>query len=248
MRKIILSLIFTLALSGCSKPNVNWNWAKGNEMLADKSLTDQQINSKIENNKTSINEVNALFGDNKQNTRSVVKKTFPNGTYSISSYKGHLNDWAGTYAHRVLFVAYDKNGMIINHDIATNNFREKNKFEKRPEELRLTAFNELNKNDSKSKALGLLGEPRTISFSDAGNILLVYSNTEITRDATSFIPIFNMIKGTESGGAERVYVELKDNKIENIYLVSVKITQGLGLANSSDYKEDVISIKKKYDF
>ncbi|HEL8025714.1 TPA: hypothetical protein UZ441_004563 [Escherichia coli] len=51
-----------------------------------------------------------------------------------------MNDLGGTYAHRVLFVAYDKNGVVINHDVATNDFREKNKFEQRPDELRLTVL------------------------------------------------------------------------------------------------------------
>ncbi|HFS3801886.1 TPA: hypothetical protein ACHYZK_005458, partial [Escherichia coli] len=215
------------------------------KILADKNITEQQINSQIENNKTSINEVNMLFGDKKQEGRSVIKKTFPNGTYNIVSYQGHLNDLGGTYAHRVLFVVYDKDGVVINHDIAINNFREKNKFEQRPDELRLTAFNELNKNDSKSKVLNLLGEPRTLSFSDSGNVLWVYSNTEISRDASSYIPVFNMIKGTESGMSERVYIELKDNKVENIYLASFKIVQGRGATNAADYKEDVIDIRKK---
>lgn len=241
MKKALFPLTLIFILSGCS------NWVDGNKILADKKITEQQINSKIENNKTSINEVDVLFGDKKQEGRSVVKKTFPNGTYNIASYQGHLNDLGGTYAHRVLFVAYDKNGVVINHDVATNNFREKNKFEQRPDELRLTAFNELNKNDSKSKVLNLLGEPRTLSFSDYGNVLWVYSNTEISRDASSYIPIFNMIKGSESGISERVYIELKDGKIENIYLVSFKIGQGRGIANAADYKEDIISIKKKYE-
>lgn len=241
MKKALFPLTLVLILSGCS------NWVNGNKILADKSITEQQINSKIENNKTSISEVDMLFGDKKQEGRSVVKKTFPNGTYNIASYEGHLNDLGGTYAHRVLFVAYDKNGLVINHDIAINNFREKNKFEKKPDELRLTAFNEINKNDSKSKVLNLLGEPRTLSFSDSGNVLWVYSNTEISRDASSYIPIFNMIKGTESGMSERVYIELKDSKVENVYLASFKITQGRGAGNAADYKEDMISIKKKYE-
>ena len=239
MRKTLLT--FILILSGCS------NWIDGNNILADKNITEQQINAKIENHKTSISEVNALFGDKKQEGRNIVKKSFPDGRYNVTSYQGHFNDLGGTYAHRVLFVAYDKDGVIINHDIAINNFREKNKFEKKPDELRLTAFNELNKGDSKSKVVNILGEPRTISFSDYGNILWVYSNTEISRDMSSYIPVFNMMKGTESGISERVYIELKENRIENIYIVSYKITQGRGIINAGDYQEDIISIRKKYD-
>lgn len=240
MKLILLPIALILILSGCS------NWVSGNKYLADKNMTDQQINSKIINDKTTIKEVDSLFGDKKQDGRSVVKKSFPNGTYDISSYQGHLNGFGGTYAHRILFVAYDKNGVVINHDIAINSFREINIFEKKPSEMRLAAFNELNKNDDKSKVLTLLGTPRTMSFSDSGNILWVYNHTEISRDASSYIPVFNMVKGTESGTSDRVYIELKNDKVENIYLISLNVTRGRGAANADYYKEDITSIKNKY--
>lgn len=240
--KLGISLFsIVLLLSGCS------NWVYGNKILADKSLTDQKINERIVNNKTTIAEVNELFGDKKQETRSVIKKSFPDGVYDISSYQGHLNDLGGTYAHRVLFVAYDKNGVIVNHDIATNNFREKNKFEEHPEEMTSVAFNTINKNDDGLKVLNILGAPRIKTFADSGNVLWVYNHTEISRDASSYIPVYNMIKGTESGVSERVYVELSNNKVVNVYSVSMNISQGRGSANAWDYQEKIISIKKKYN-
>lgn len=242
MKKIILlTLLFTsIGLSGCS------NWVSGNKILADKDLTDQQIKTKIVDNKTTIKEVNELFGDKKQDGRSVIKKSFKSGVLDITSYQGHLNGLGGTYAHRILFVAFNKNGVVINHDIAINDFRNKNKFEEDPEKMRLAAFNTLNKGDDESKVLTLLGYPRSLSFSDSGNVLWVYSNTKISRDASSYIPIYNMINGTESGTSERVYVELKDKKVENIYLISMNITQGRGGVNAWDYNEDITSINQKY--
>ena len=238
---VVLTILLTsIGLSGCS------NWISGNKILADKEVTDQQIKSKIIDNKTSITEVNELFGDKKQESRSVIKKSFPNGVFDIASYQGHLNGFGGTYAHRILFIAFNKNGVVINHDIAINDFRNKNKFEEDPEKKRLVAFNTLSKGDSDSKVLNLLGSPRLLSFSDSGNVLWIYSNTQISRDASSYIPIYNMLNGTESGTSERVYIELKEGKVENVYLISMNIAQGRGSVNAWDYKEDITSINKKY--
>jgi hypothetical protein len=241
MKLKISALVAILFLTGCS------GWVKGNKILADKSLADQQIMANIIDNKTSIIEVEALFGDKKQQSRSTIIKSFPDGVYAISSYQGHLNDFGGTYAHRVLFVAYDKNGVVINHDLTINNFRQKNAFEEQPEKMRLAAFNEINKNDSDEKVLNLLGTPRALTFSDAGNVIWIYNYTEISRDASSYVPVYNMFNGTESGLSERVYVELKDKKVENIYLVSMNITQGRGVANADNYKEVITHIKRKYN-
>ena len=110
----------------------------------------------------------------------------------------------------------------------------------------MVAFNSLSKGDSDSKVLNLLGSPRLLSFSDSGNVLWIYSNTQISRDASSYIPIYNMLNGTESGTSERVYIELKEGKVENVYLISMNIAQGRGSVNAWDYKEDITSINKKY--
>lgn len=241
MKFKISAFVLVMLLTGCS------NWTQGNKILADTELTDQQINAKITDNKTTIAEVNELFGDKKQESRSVIKKSFPDGVYNITSYQGHLNGLGGTYAHRVLFVAYDKNGVVVNHDIAINSFRDKNKFEQEPEKLRLAAFNSLNKGDDESVVLNLLGAPRTKFFSDAGNTLWSYSHTEISRDASSYIPLYNMASGTESGTSERIYVEMKNHKIENIYMISIAVSQGRGAVNAGDYKEEITALKKKYN-
>ncbi|MCO7255821.1 hypothetical protein KSI86_16820 [Dickeya oryzae] len=239
--KMVFSIFAALMLAGCS------SWVSGNKMLADKTLTDQQIKAKVIDNKTTISQVNELFGDKKEEGRGSISKSFPNGVYNITTYRGHLNDLGGTYAHRKLVVAYNKDGLVINHDIFVDNFREKNKFEKDPLNIRIDAFNILNKGDSESSVLNLLGQPRLKTFADDGNVLWVYSKTAISRDASSYIPLYNYAKGTESGVSDRLYVELSGGKVENVYLSSVSITQGRGAVNAEEYNEKMLNLKKKYE-
>lgn len=235
---VIISLL--LLLSGCS------SWVNGNKILSDNNITDQQIKDKVIDGKTTLAEVDKLFGDKKEEQRDRTSKSFPHGTYLENSYRGHVNKWYGTYAHRKLVVAYDTHGVIINHDVYTNNFQEKNKFEEDPVNMRLNGFNSINRNDNDSKVLMMLGAPRLKTFSDNGNVLWVYANTEISRDASSYIPLYNYIGGTESGGSDRLYVEFKNNKVTNVYMVSVEISQGRGSANITDYSEKITSFTQKY--
>ena len=57
------------------------------------------------------------------------------------------------------------------------------------------------------------------------------------------LPRCNCSLSAQFSRAILVFMVQPDGKIENIYLVSFKISQGRGIANAADYKEDIISIE-----
>jgi hypothetical protein len=216
----------------------------GNKILADKQLSDSSINLKIIDNKSTMQMVDNIFG--KRDTgRSIKIQSFPDGKLSIATYHGNLNGLGGTYAHRVLYVAYDANDKVINHDIITNNFSDKNNYEKDYLKYKNIAYYELARNDKKEKAISILGEPKKITFSDEGNLMLVYEKNVNSRDASSYIPIYNYANSTESGISERLYLEFgRNDELVNIYSASVQIIQGRGIVNAESYDEKFMSLSK----
>ncbi|WP_024558094.1 hypothetical protein ACP26F_09110 [Franconibacter pulveris 1160] len=240
IKAVLTATLFSLSLTSCSA------WIHGNKTLADDSQSDRQLSAKIVDGKTTRQEVEQTFGL-KAEARNTRNKSFPDGKYALAQYIGHLNDLAGTYAHRSLYVAYDSNNIVVNHAITTNNFREKNVFEKDPVNVKNSAFASLNKGDSQSKVVSLLGQPREATFTDNGSLLWIYSSTEISRDASSYIPLYNMVKGTESGQSDRIYVEFdRKNQLTNLYSVTVSIVQGTSMGNAWDYQEKIVRLVKKY--
>lgn len=239
-KALMAATLLSLSLTSCSA------WIHGNKTLADDSQSDQQLNAKVIDGKTTLQEIEKTFGE-KAAYRNTRNKSFPDGKYSLAQYTGHLNDLGGTYAHRSLFIAYDSNNVVVNHAIATNNFREKNIYEKDPINAKNSAFASLNKGDSQSKVVSLLGQPREATFTDNGDLLWIYSSTEVSRDASSYIPLYNMVKGTESGQSNRLYVEFdRQNKIVNLYSASVSIVQGTSMGNARQYEEKIDRLVKKY--
>ncbi|EPN9539481.1 hypothetical protein ACT474_001084 [Cronobacter malonaticus] len=85
-------------------------------------------------------------------------------------------------------MAYDNSDKIVNHTVITNNFREENNYEKDPVNAKNSAFANLNKGDNQSNVVSLLGQPRDATFTDNGDLLWIYSKTEISRDASSYYP------------------------------------------------------------
>lgn len=240
VKAILAAALFSLSLTSCSA------WIHGNKTLADDSQSDQQLSAKIVDGKSTLQDVEKTFGEKAAN-RSTRAKSFPDGKYALAQYTGHLNGLSGTYAHRSLFVAYDSNHVVVNHAITTNNFREKNNFEKDPLNVKNSAFASLNKGDSQNKVVTLLGQPREATFADNGNLLWIYSSTEISRDASSYIPLYNLASGTESGQSNRLYVEFdRQNRLVNLYSLSVSIGQGSSLGNAQDYQEKIDRLVKKY--
>ncbi|MCV9880613.1 hypothetical protein [Brenneria izbisi] len=242
MKKILLLTIpvFVLTLTSCS------SWVNGSKPLSDKALSDNQINAKIIDGQSTIESVDSIFG--KRDTgRALTHKTFPEGKKSIAVYHGNFNSFGATYAHRKLYVAYGDDNKIINHDVVINDFRKENAFEKDPVNSKNLAFSDINKGDGKEKVVSLLGEPKDITFSDEGSLLWVYANTDISRDASSYIPLYSLAKGTESGISERLYIEFdRSGKVNNLLSASVNITQGRGISNADNYEEKFNRIIKKY--
>nr|WP_240634922.1 hypothetical protein [Brenneria salicis]NMN93057.1 hypothetical protein [Brenneria salicis ATCC 15712 = DSM 30166]RBP65128.1 hypothetical protein DES54_1054 [Brenneria salicis ATCC 15712 = DSM 30166] len=159
MKKFLLLTIpvFALALTSCS------SWVNGSKPLSDKALSDNQINAKIIDGKSTIESVDSIFG--KRDTgRALTNKTFPEGKKSIAVYHGNLNSFGGTYAHRKLYVAYGDDNKTINHDVVINDFRKENAFEKDPVNSKNLAFSDINKGDGKEKMVSVLGEPKDITF------------------------------------------------------------------------------------
>jgi len=153
----------------------------------------------------------------------------------------------GTYAHRVFSVVYGVDNIVINHGVIVKDLRNKNKYNLDYVTAGNMAFSKLEKDSDKEKVISLLGNPDGITFTDEGSLLLIYSKTDITRDASSYIPVFNMISGTESGVSERLYIEMsKDDKVKNVISATVKISQGRGIGNADSYVEKYENIKSKY--
>jgi len=240
-KKTILCVsVVAMLLSSCSAFN------GGSQILSDKSINDAQINSKIIDGQTTISSLSGIIGK-KDESRSVLKKSFPDGKLSVASYTGFLNGMTGTYAHRVLSVVYGADNIVINHGVIVKDLRNTNKYNLDYVNARNLAFSDLEKGSDKTKVISLLGNPDGMTFTDQGSLLLIYSKTDITRDASSYIPVFNMISGTESGVSERLYIEMsKDNKVNNITSVTVNISQGRGIGNAHSYNEKYENIKSKY--
>ena len=237
---LISAALLTLTLTSCSA------WIHGNKPLADTDTSDQQLNAKLVDGTSTLADAEKLFGE-KVTGRSVITKSFPDGKYAQAQFTGHLNGLTGTYAHRSMYVAYDANGVIVNHAITTNNFRETNKFESDTINAKNNAFASLNQGDPQSKVISVLGQPRFAGFADNGNLLWIYSNTAISRDASSYIPFYTLAAGTESGQSERLYIEFnRQNTLENLYAVDFTISQGRGIANAGDYEEKVDRVVKKF--
>ncbi|WP_240634921.1 hypothetical protein [Brenneria salicis] len=78
-------------------------------------------------------------------------------------------------------------------------------------------------------------------------MLWVYAKTDISRDASSYIPLYDLAKSTESGASERLYVEFdRSGKVNNLLSASINITQGRGISNAENYEEKFTRIIKKY--
>ncbi len=237
---ILTASLLVLTLTSCA------SWVTGSKPLADKSASDSQINAKIVDGKSTMAEVDSLFGE-RTTGRAVTTKTFPDGKYPIAVYTGHLNGFGGTYGHRKLYVVYDSDNKVINHDIATNEFTKQNRFEKDYLNARNVAFSDIDRGDNKEKVISLLGTVRDITFSDNGDLIWMYAKTEISRDASSYVPIYNAVKGTESGTSERLYIEFdRSGKVSNVMSASVTVTQGLGFSNVDSYVEKFDKLTKKY--
>lgn len=130
----------------------------------------------------------------------------------------------GTYAHRVLSVVYGPDNIVINHDIFVKDLHNPNKYNLDYVSARNLAFTELEKGSDKTKVINLLGNPDGMTFTDEGNLLLIYSKTDVSRDASSYIPVVNMISGTESGVSERLYIEMsKDEKVKMLFQLLCKL-------------------------
>ncbi|ELV2784887.1 hypothetical protein QNZ42_004662, partial [Enterobacter cloacae] len=110
-KKLLLSVaVASMLLTACSAFN------GGSELLSDKNNSDALINSKIIDGETNVSSLSSVIGK-KDESRSALKKTFPDGKLSVASYTGFLNGMTGTYAHRVLSVVYGPDNIVINHGI-----------------------------------------------------------------------------------------------------------------------------------
>ncbi|EPE7488754.1 hypothetical protein ACSMAF_000771 [Cronobacter universalis] len=240
IKAVVAATLVTFSLTSCSA------WIHGNKALANDSESDQQVSTRVVDGKMTLRDVNQTFGEPVKK-RDLRTKSFPDGKYALAQYIGHLNGLTGTYAHRYLIVAYDNSDKIVNHTVITNNFREENNYEKDPVNAKNSAFANLNKGDNQSNVVSLLGQPRDATFTDNGDLLWIYSKTQISRDASSYIPLYNMAKGTESGESNRLYVEFdRTNRVANLYSVSVSIVQGRSLGNADEYQEKIDRLVKKY--
>ncbi|MFT0928930.1 hypothetical protein [Enterobacter cloacae] len=78
-------------------------------------------------------------------------------------------------------------------------------------------------------------------------LVRTFPKTDVSRDASSYIPVVNMISGTESGVSERLYIEMsKDEKVKNVISATVQIIQGRGIGNADSYNEKYENIKSKF--
>lgn len=240
-KKLILSVAAaSMLLTSCSVFN------GGSQLWSEKKNSDSLINSKVIDGKTNVSSLSSIIGK-KDESRSALKKTFPDGKLSVASYTGFLNGMTGTYAHRVLSVVYGSDNIVINHGIFVKDLHNTNKYNLDYISARNLAFAELEKSSDKTKVINLLGNPDGITFTDEGNLLLIYSKTDISRDVSSYIPVVNMISGTESGVSERLYIEMsKDEKVNNVISATVQVIQGRGIGNADSYIEKYENIKNKF--
>ena len=239
--KITLTVaVVSMLLTACSAFN------GGSELLSDKKNSDSFINSKVIDGETKVSSLSSIIGK-KDESRSALKKTFPDGKLSVASYTGFLNGMTGTYAHRVLSVVYGPDNVVINHGIFVKDLHNANKYNLDYISARNLAFTELDKGSDKTKVMNLLGNPDGMTFTDEGDLLLIYSKTDISRDVSSYIPVVNMISGTESGVSERLYIEMsKNGKVKNIISATVQIVQGRGIGNADSYIEKYENIQTKF--